>query len=145
MLATLLTVTSTTQITATAPAGTTTVDVIVVTSGGTSARNTATDQYTYTFSNNGYAITLSASTTSPAAGGSVVLTATANKDVGPTPYGLSIIDVPTGTELLHVGSGATASATVSNVASTHRYVAMVSNANGANAQAASTPVVVTWH
>ena len=142
--ATSYTVNSPTQITATAPAGTTTVDVTVVTPQGTSAHG-APDEYTYTFSNNGYAITLSASTASPAAGGSVVLTATANKDVGPTPYGLSIIDVTTGTELLHVGSGATASATVSNVASTHRYVAMVSNAGGANAQAASTPVVVTWH
>src|SRR5205823_4632168 len=67
------TVNSPTQITATAPAGTTTVDVTVVTPQGTSAHG-APDEYTYTFSNNGYAITLSASTTSPAAGGSVVLT-----------------------------------------------------------------------
>jgi hypothetical protein len=44
-----------------------------------------------------------------------------------------------------VGSGASTTVTVSNTASTHRYVAMVSNALGANAQAASTPVVVTWH
>jgi hypothetical protein len=138
------TVNSPTQITATAPAGTTTVDVTVVTPQGTSAHG-ALDEYTYTFSNNGYSITLSASTTSPAAGGSVVLTATANKDVGPTPYGISIIDVTTGTELVHVGSGASTTVTVSNAASTHRYVAMVSNALGANAQAASTPVVVTWH
>jgi hypothetical protein len=142
--ATSYTVNSPTQITATAPAGTTTVDVTVVTPQGTSARG-ALDEYTYTFSNNGYSITLSASTASPAAGGSVVLTATANKDVGPTPYGISILDVTTGTELVHVGSGATASATVSNAASTHRYVAMVSNAAGANAQTASIPVVVTWH
>jgi hypothetical protein len=142
--ATSYTVNSPTQITATAPAGTTTVDVTVVTPQGTSAHG-APDEYTYTFSNNGYAITLSASTASPAAGGSVVLTATANKDVGPTPYGISIFDVTTGTELVHVGSGATASATVSNAASTHRYVAMVSNAAGANAQTASIPVVVTWH
>jgi hypothetical protein len=138
------TVNSPTQITATAPAGTTTVDVTVVTPQGTSAHGAA-DEYTYTFSNNGYAITLAASTASPAAGGSVVLTATANKDVGPTPYGISILDVTTGTELIHVGSGATTSVTVSNAAGTHRYVAMVSNAAGANAQSASTPVVVTWH
>jgi hypothetical protein len=141
--ATSYTVNSPTQITATAPAGTTTVDLTVVTPQGTSAAG-APDEYTYTFSNNGYAITLSASTTSPAAGGSVVLTATANKNVGPTPYGISIIDVTTGAELVHVGTGTTGSATVSNAASTHRYVAMVSNAAGANAQTASTPVVVTW-
>jgi hypothetical protein len=142
--ATSYTVNSPTQITATAPAGTTTVDVTVITPQGTSAHG-ALDEYTYTFSNNGYSITLSASTTSPAAGGSVVLTATANKDVGPTPYGISIFDVTTGTELVHAGSGASTTATVSNAASTHRYVAMVSNAGGANAQAASIPVVVTWH
>jgi hypothetical protein len=141
--ATSYTVNSPTQITATAPAGTTTVDVTVITPQGTSAHG-ALDEYTYTFSNNGYSITLSASTTSPAAGGSVVLTATANKDVGPTPYGISIFDVTAGTELVHVGSGASATATVSNVVSTHRYVAMVSNGAGANAQTASTPVVVTW-
>jgi hypothetical protein len=141
--ATSFTVNSPTQVTATAPPGSTTVDVTVITPQGTSAHG-ALDEYTYTFSNNGYSITLSASTTSPAAGGSVVLTATANKDLGPTPYGISIIDVTTGTELVHVGSGASTTATVSNVVSTHRYVAMVSNAGGANAQAASTPVVVTW-
>src|SRR5439155_14662333 len=90
--ATGFTVNSTTQITAMAPAGTTTVDVTVVTSGGTSARNTATDQYTYTFSNNGYAATIAATSTSPAVGAAVNITVTANKDVGPTPYGLSIID-----------------------------------------------------
>jgi len=142
--ATSYTVNSPTQITATAPAGTTTVDVTVVTPQGTSAHG-ALDEYTYTFSNNGYSITLSASTASPAAGGSVVLTATANKDVGPTPYGISIFDVTAGTELVHAGSGASTTATVSNAVSTHRYVAMVSNAAGANAQAASIPVVVAWH
>jgi len=138
------TVNSATQITATAPAGTTTVDVSVTTPQGTSARSAA-DQYTYTLSNNGYSITLSASSTSPSVGGSVTLTGTANKDVGPTPYGMSILDVTTGTELVHTGSGATISTTVSqSAASTHRYVAMVSNRAGANAQAVSIPVVVTW-
>src|SRR5207302_5410085 len=134
------TVSSATSITAVAPAGTTTVDVVVVTPQGTSARS-ADDQYTYTFSNNGYSITLAASTASPVVGGSATLTGTANKDVGPTPYGMSIFDVTTGTELIHVGSGTTISTTVSQAsASKHRYVAMVSNVAGANAQAASAPV-----
>lgn len=143
--ATSYTVNSSTQITATAPAGTTTVDVTVITPQGTSA-HTYLDEYTSTFSNNGYAITISASTTAPAAGASVVLTATANKDVGPTPYGMSIFDATTGTELVHVGSGASTAFTVTQAAASgHRYVAMVSNAAGANAQAASAPVVVVWH
>jgi hypothetical protein len=139
------TVNSATQITVFSPAGTTTVDVTVVTSLGTSPR-TAGDEYTYTYANNGYAATLSASTTSPATGGSVVLTATSNQDVGPTPYGMSIFDVTTGGELVHIGSGTTATATISQtVASTHRYVAMICNSGGANPQSVSTPVVVTWH
>jgi IPT/TIG domain len=143
--ATSYTVNSATQITAVSPAGTTTVDVTVVSPLGTSPRSAA-DQYTYTFANNGYGATISASTTAPAAGGSVVLTATSNKNVGPTPYGISIFDATTGTELAHVGSGTTTSATVSQAAaSTHRYVAMICNANGANAQSVSTPVVVAWH
>ena len=141
------TVNSATQITATAPAGTSsasTVDVKVTTPQGTSLA-TVGDEYTYTFSNNGYAVTLAASTTSPAVGGSVVLTATANKNVGPTPYGLSIFDASTGAELVHVGSGTSTSVTVSqSTAIVQRYVAMICNAKGANAQADSSPVVVTW-
>src|SRR3979409_1572148 len=58
--ATSFTVNSTSQITAPAPAGTTTLDVTVVTSRGTSGRNTASDQFTSTFSNNGYAVSLAA-------------------------------------------------------------------------------------
>jgi len=91
-----------------APAGSGTVDVTVSTIGGTSATSPA-DQFTYTFSNGGFAIALSASTTSPAAGGQVVLTAKANQDVGPTAWGMEIWDVTTNTELVDVGSGSTAS------------------------------------
>ena len=131
------TVTSSGLITATAPAGTTTVDVTVTNPAGTSAVTPA-DEYTFTFANNGYAVSLAGSTTTPAVGGSVALTATANKDVGPTPYGLSILDATTGVEIIHAGSGTTLSTSVSqSAASTHRYVGFVSNANAANAQAAS--------
>jgi len=58
---------------------------------------------------------------------------------------MSIFDATTGTELIHTGSGSTISTTVSqSAASTHRYVAMVCNGGGANAQAVSIPVVVAW-
>src|SRR5207244_3203190 len=99
---------SPTSLMAQAPAGSGTVDVTVSTIGGTSATSPA-DQFTYTFSNGGFAIALSASTTSPAAGGQVVLTAKANQDVGPTAWGMEIWDVTTNTELVDVGSGSTAS------------------------------------
>jgi hypothetical protein len=145
--ATSFTVNSAGQITATAPAGSTTtptVDITVTTGSGTSATGAA-DEYTSTFSDAGYAITLSASATNPAVGGTITLSATANQDVGPTPYGMSIFDVTTGTELVHVGSGTSTSANVSQSAATvQRYVAYVCNAGGVNIQADSAPVVVTW-
>jgi acid phosphatase len=94
---------------------------------------------------NGYAISLSANSTAAATGQSVSLTGTANLDVGPTPYGLSIIDTTTGQEVVHVGSGSVISASVSqSAATTHSFVAMVCNRGGVNAQASSSPVTITW-
>jgi acid phosphatase len=94
---------------------------------------------------NGYTISLSASSTTAATGQPVSLTGTANRDIAPTPYGLSIIDTTTGQEVAHVGSGSVIAATVSqSAATTHSYVAMVCNRGGANAQASSTPVTITW-
>jgi hypothetical protein len=96
-------------------------------------------------STNGYAISLSASATSVAAGSPVVLTATANQNLGPTPYGLSIFDAATGQELLHTGSGSTASVQVSRaVPGTDSYFGEVCNLGGANVQASSAPVSITW-
>jgi acid phosphatase len=93
----------------------------------------------------GYAAGLSASSTTAAMGQPVSLTGTANRDIGPTPYGLSIIDTTTGQEVAHIGSGSTIAAAVSqSAATTHSYVAMVCNRGGANAQASSTPVTITW-
>jgi hypothetical protein len=78
-------------------------------------------------------------------GQSVSLTGTANLDVGPTPYGLSIIDTTTGQELAHAQSGSVVAATVSQpAATTHSFVAMVCNSGGVNAQASSSPVTITW-
>ncbi|HEX9316887.1 MAG TPA: IPT/TIG domain-containing protein, partial [Actinomycetota bacterium] len=61
-------------ITATPPAGTANLLDVTVTNpagpAGTSGTSTA-DQYSYTFSNNGYAVSLSATTTAPAVGGAV--------------------------------------------------------------------------
>src|SRR5207248_541240 len=100
--------------------------VVVVTGAGPSPLN-VNDEYTYTYAKGGYGISLAASMTSPTAGGSVTLTATANQDVGSTPYGMSILDVSTNTEVAHVSSGTSTSTTVSQpTASTHRYVAYVS-------------------
>jgi hypothetical protein len=137
-------VASATSLRATAPAGTTTVDVSVTTPGGTSAAGVA-DEFTRTYATNGYGATLTASGTAPAVGTAVTLTATANKDVGPTPYGLSIVDVTTGAVVVHVGSGTTATTSVSQPApGAHRYVAQIDSHGGPPVQAVSSPVVVSW-
>jgi hypothetical protein len=139
------TVNSSTSITAVAPAlGTSTVDVTVANSSGTSAVSAA-DEWTPIFANGGYGVTLAVSTTTPTIGSAVTLTATSNQDVCPTPYGISIMDATTGAEIAHTGCGTTLSATVSySTATTQRYVALISNTGGANPQADSSPLVVSW-
>ena len=144
-----VTVNSATSITANAPAGNAskvggTVDVTVTGPGGTSPTSPA-DEFTYIVSSSTYSISLAASTTAPAVGASVTLTATANKDIGPTPYGMSIVDASTGVIVSHVGSGSSFTATVSeSAAMTQRYVAEIDNSGGVNIQANSSPVIVTW-
>ncbi|HZU73388.1 MAG TPA: IPT/TIG domain-containing protein [Acidimicrobiales bacterium] len=140
-----VTLASSASLTATAPAGTGTVDVVVVGPGGPSATSVA-DEFTYTESLNGYAVSLASSTTAPATGTSVTLTATANQDVGSTPYGLSIVDASTGAVVVHVGTGSTVSAKVAQPAgaSQQRYVAQIDSQGGPPIEAVSSPVVVTW-
>jgi hypothetical protein len=62
---------------------------------------------------NGFTVSLAASSTDPYVGTTVTLTATANTDVGPTPYYITIYDETTGAELAICGTGSTCSATVS--------------------------------
>jgi hypothetical protein len=61
---------------------------------------------------NGFTVSLAASTTEPYVGAPVTLTATANTDVGPTPYYITIYDETTGARLAVCGTGSTCSATV---------------------------------
>ena len=62
---------------------------------------------------NGFSVSLATSSSDPYLGTAVTLTATANTDVGPTPYYITIYDETTGAELAVCGSGSTCSATVS--------------------------------
>jgi hypothetical protein len=92
-----------------------------------------------------YAVTLAASSTSLAVGGTVTLTATANQDVGPTPYGLSIVNSTTGVVLTHVGSGTTTSVTVTETSPiSQSFVGRIDSASGSPIVATSSPVTVTW-
>jgi len=61
----------------------------------------------------GFTVSLAASSAAPYVGTAVTLTATANTDVGPTPYYITIYDETTGAELAVCGTGITCSATVS--------------------------------
>ena len=65
---------------------------------------------------NGFTVSLAASSTDPYVGTAVTLTVTANTDVGPTPYYITIYDETTGAELAVCGTGITCSATVSESA-----------------------------
>ena len=107
------------------------------------------DEFTYTFddteSGTTYTPSIAASSTSPATGASVMLTATVSSDVGPSSYGLSILDQTTGRVLAHAGSGTSLSVVVSqSSASTHRYVAQMDTHGAAPIGAVSPPVAVTW-
>jgi hypothetical protein len=61
---------------------------------------------------NGFTVSLAASATEPYVGSPVTLTATANTDVGPTPYYITIYDETTGAQLAVCGTGSTCSAIV---------------------------------
>ena len=77
----------------------------------------------------------------------MTLTAIANVDVGPTPYGMSIVDASTGVIVSRVGFGMTFSATVSQSTAMTGQVASLQStedAGGVNMQANSSPVIVTW-
>ena len=142
--ATGVTVTSATSLTATSPAGSGTVDVTVSTGAGTSSPGAA-DQFTYAVA--GWTATLSASSTSPSIGQSVTLNATANQQVGPTPYYIDILDQTTNQVLKACGTGITCSVSVTQTsATTHTYLTeLASSSTGATPFAAtSSTVSVTW-
>ncbi len=71
----------------------------------------------------GWTATLSASSTSPSIGQSVTLNATANQQVGPTPYYIDILDQTTNQVLKACGTGITCSVSVTQTsATTHTYL-----------------------
>jgi hypothetical protein len=164
---------SSTSITATAPALATdfvgnTVPVTVTTSGQASAASVAAE-FTYTYNNTANPtnpISLTQTATSVPAGTASSLTITATSDVGPTDYGLTILDVTNPavpTVVVHAYSGTSVSAQVSeSTAQTQRYVAeydacssypaacpvgpasAVITLPSPNDGAVSAPVTVTW-
>lgn len=96
-----------------------------------------------------FGITLTASPTALLPGGTTTLTATANADVGPSPYYVSIFDQTTGARVTSCPTGTVCKVAVPQSASTIRvYVAYVSGYGTTNppptVQATSRSVQVTW-
>lgn len=94
-------------------------------------------------------VTLAASPTTVAVGGTSTLTATASMDVGPTPFYIEIYDTTTGSFIVDCGSGTSCSTSVSqSAASTHSYAAYISTFGEGfpppNVQATSATGYVTW-
>lgn len=94
-------------------------------------------------------ISLQANPSTAAIGGNNTLTSTTSEDIGPSPFYAEIFDLTTNTRVGVCGFGTTCSATVSQAAATtHKYVAYVSNYDAANPpaglQATSNFAFATW-
>ena len=90
-----------------------------------------------------WSVSLSASSTSPAANQNVTLTASTNHDVGPTAYGLYIVDTTNGQQQ-NCSSGTSCQWTVAYSGTTHSFVARVGMFAGTQTQATSNIVSVSW-
>lgn len=95
-------------------------------------------------------ISLQASPATTFVGGSATLTSTTSADIGPSPFYAEIYDATTGVRLTYCGFGTTCSVSTSqSVATTHRFVAYVSNYSTtyppAGIRATSNDAFVTWN
>jgi Legume lectin domain/CHAP domain len=92
-----------------------------------------------------FSVSLSASSTTPNAGDTVDLTATANQDVSSSPYDVTIWNVDTGGQVADCQTGITCDGTVQSASAvTYSYQAEISAPDGSNVQAVSDPLPVTW-
>jgi putative cell wall-binding protein/uncharacterized protein YvpB len=90
-----------------------------------------------------FTISLSPGSMSVASGQNVTLTATTNQDVGPTPYGLYIVDLTNGTQH-NCSTGTTCSWTVAYSGAAHSFVARVGMFDGTGTQVTSSTTTITW-
>ncbi len=89
-------------------------------------------------------VTLSASSVKPAPRTGVTLTATANEDVGFTPWVIIITDITTGTVIAECRDGNRCGAHAARTSGHDTYQAVIADADGTNVQATSATVTVTW-
>ncbi|MGD0069876.1 MAG: IPT/TIG domain-containing protein, partial [Streptosporangiaceae bacterium] len=114
---------------------------IIGTSAGSNAQaSSATVTVTWAPST----VTLSASNSNPAARSGVLLTATANENVGRTPWRIIITDLTTGTIVGSCADGNKCHVWVSSMSGRHTYQASIADSDGTDVQATSPTVTVTW-
>jgi hypothetical protein len=89
-------------------------------------------------------ITLSASNSSPKAGQGTLLTATANENVGATPWVIIIVDLTTDKIIASCGAGKKCSDWIGHASGSQTYQAFIAKPDGSQAQASSAMVTVTW-
>jgi len=92
-----------------------------------------------------WTVSLSVSNAHPQANQSITLTATTNHDVGPTAWGLYIIDTTTNGIVAKSSSGTSCTcSSISYVGATHNFVARIGMFDGSQIQDTSNTVSVTW-
>jgi hypothetical protein len=89
-------------------------------------------------------VTLSASDSSPKAGHGTLITATANENVGPTPWAIIITDLTTNTIIETCRTGRECSDWVPAASGSHTYQAVIANPHSSQVQATSPTITVTW-
>ncbi|MGI8552913.1 MAG: hypothetical protein ACR2PL_19315 [Dehalococcoidia bacterium] len=93
----------------------------------------------------GWTVTLTADALSVPVGTSVTLTATSNRDVGPTAYDIEIIDEGNGAIIQYCVSGTICSVMVySDLALSDRFHAQIATVDGTQIQAISPSLTITW-
>jgi YVTN family beta-propeller protein len=113
-------------------------------SSGNILASSITISVTWGSATQNWTVNLSASSTNPSANQSVALTATTNRDVGPTAYGLYIVDTSTGQQQ-NFPTGSSGTWTVSPYpGQTHIFVARIGLFAGSDTQVETFPVTVTW-
>ena len=90
-----------------------------------------------------WTVSLSVSNAHPQANQSITLTATTNHDVGPTQWGLYIIDTTNGKQS-NFESGTSGSWTPPYTGGTHNFVARIGMFDGSQIQDTSNTISVTW-
>lgn len=94
----------------------------------------------------GWSVSMTAGTTFLWPTQYATLTASANQDVGPTPYYIRIVDETAGVQVASCGTGTTCAVSVTQPTATqHAYLAEITDGSANDLTDSVDPVYVTWH